>query len=370
MAVSSNSNINDRCCSVLTNQEEYDTFSLTTICSAEKAALATTGNSVRDSINHLSNFTSTHNIKPIHGIAVNGFHPDMFPSNSLRNECYQGMSDPFQRHEMHDSNSKVLEEAREERISFMINEYQQHINDQPIHDGSSLFQCPVSNSDRDSCSGSYGTTAASEEDESDFEDDTSIHCEQDGQYCRDVGICEQINQQIRFRNDFEQTFTNSNIPQIIATCGGKITAWNNIFASNIVPGLSSEVCKNLTIFNLVRADNISHLYDVLYRALHSNVKNCKNECLKGKSNEQVTNGCIGVQYEGVTLPSCIYPSSNAVSPWLASLPSKALNMTAILLDDDEKNRCIRCIFTEYKTIYTDNVGDWGAIKPDLISCIF
>jgi len=68
-----------------------------------------------------------------------------------------------------------------------------------------------------------------------------------------------------FELDYEEVFTKSNVPQVIATTAGRIVRWNDFFLK--ATGVSKAEVKKITLFSLVKADKLSNLFEIVAAAL-------------------------------------------------------------------------------------------------------
>lgn len=73
---------------------------------------------------------------------------------------------------------------------------------------------------------------------------------------------------------YEEVFNSSNVPQLIATTAGRIASCNELFFK--ATGLKPIDLKYLTIFNMVQPDRLPDLFEVVARALRSNLSMDQN----------------------------------------------------------------------------------------------
>jgi len=68
-----------------------------------------------------------------------------------------------------------------------------------------------------------------------------------------------------FELNYEEVFDKSNIPQLIASTSGKIATWNECFIK--ATGYRKSEIERMTIFSLVKPENLANFFDIVAAAL-------------------------------------------------------------------------------------------------------
>lgn len=79
-----------------------------------------------------------------------------------------------------------------------------------------------------------------------------------------------------FELNYEEVFDKSNIPQLIASTSGKIATWNECFIK--ATGYRKSEIERMTIFSLVKPENLANFFDIVAAALRPNECSEKNDC--------------------------------------------------------------------------------------------
>jgi len=169
-----------------------------------------------------------------------------------------------------------------------------------------------------------------------------------------------------FELDYEEVFTRSNVPQVIATTAGKIVRWNDFFLK--ATGVSKAEVKKITLFSLVKADKLSNLFEIVAAALKKGGMNEppqleENSASDGSTARKSRSHC---DYAGMTLPCIDFRAPKRQ----AELTQKKLNpmyITVTLMgDDDPSKRLFHCMFTDCP----GTNGALGSITPELLALHF
>jgi PAS domain-containing protein len=141
--------------------------------------------------------------------------------------------------------------------------------------------------------------------------------------------------------DYEEIFSMSNIPQLIATTSGKIVTWNQSFLK--VMGLRRSEVERMTIFSLVKPEMLSNFFEIVSHALKEETPSKSDtdsnddaetggaatedkageemlECEEGAST--VTSG--RTNYAAMTLPCVDFPATKR--RWGSDAPNRRDNL--------------------------------------------
>lgn len=89
--------------------------------------------------------------------------------------------------------------------------------------------------------------------------------------------------------DYEEIFTMSNIPQIIATTSGKIVRWNQCFLK--ATGIRRSEVERMTIFSLVKPEKLSNFFEIVSLALKEETLSTPDD--DNNNNEVESDGTTG-----------------------------------------------------------------------------
>jgi len=77
-----------------------------------------------------------------------------------------------------------------------------------------------------------------------------------------------------FELNYEEVFNKSNIPQLIASTSGKIVTWNECFCK--ATGYRKSEIERMTIFSLVKPENLAKFFEIVAAALRPDDEDSKN----------------------------------------------------------------------------------------------
>lgn len=125
-----------------------------------------------------------------------------------------------------------------------------------------------------------------------------------------------------FELNYKEVFTMSNIPQLIASTSGKIITWNQCFLK--VTGLRKSEVERMTIFSLVRPENLPNFFEIAAHALkpqeeeRSNVDSTDESTETIQDDEKTSEGenqgvrsnesSRRLDYAALTLPCIEFPA--------------------------------------------------------------
>ncbi len=116
-----------------------------------------------------------------------------------------------------------------------------------------------------------------------------------------------------FGLNYEEVFSMSNVPQLIATTSGKIVTWNKCFLK--VTGIRRSEIKRMTIFSLVRPEMLSSFFEIVAHALKPELSAISTRTTasegssieKTNSEEALASTLTRMNYAAMTLPCCEFP---------------------------------------------------------------
>jgi PAS domain S-box-containing protein len=113
--------------------------------------------------------------------------------------------------------------------------------------------------------------------------------------------------------DYEEIFSMSNIPQLIATTSGKVVAWNQCFIK--ATGMRRSEVERMTIFSLVKPDQLSKFFEIVSQVLKDNQAGEEahtNKTTDGASSQGSTSEDapkeVKPDYAAMTLPCIDFPA--------------------------------------------------------------
>jgi len=178
-----------------------------------------------------------------------------------------------------------------------------------------------------------------------------------------------------FGLDYEEVFTMSNVPQLIATTSGKIVTWNKCFLK--ATGIRRSDVERMTIFSLVRPEMLSNFFEIVAHALKpQSSKNAPSQ-LEGtvaevssdekSSKEGSFVATMRTNYAAMTLPCIDFPAMKKRREKDPSYHANQLYVTVTLMsDEDPRKRCFHCVFTNCP----GTNGALGIISSDLLASLF
>ena len=109
-----------------------------------------------------------------------------------------------------------------------------------------------------------------------------------------------------FELDYEEIFTMSNVPQLIATTAGKIVTWNQCFLR--ATGIRKSEVERMTIFSLVKPEKLSNFFEIVAHALkdetpRSNDDDTTCNTHSKHNHEDAANDDDGASSKGTEKPS-------------------------------------------------------------------
>lgn len=141
-----------------------------------------------------------------------------------------------------------------------------------------------------------------------------------------------------YRNIFE----NSNVPQVIATPGGRFGAWNRKFV-NIVSFAHHHLYSSLTVFDLVSPSALPLLHEIFLTSLFEEFPTIREET----NSETISNE----SYLALTVPCMEFTPAD----------SKYFITLSLMYDSNPTKRCFHCILS---TEPTSKVGEIFYIDQD------
>jgi len=119
-----------------------------------------------------------------------------------------------------------------------------------------------------------------------------------------------------FGVDYQEVFNLSNVPQLIAMTSGKVVAWNKSFIK--VTGIRRSEVERMTIFSLVKPDQLSKFFEMVSKVLKVNEAENEDdegdsennaECEPSQATASVVTPSEGKpRYADVTLPCIDFPA--------------------------------------------------------------
>lgn len=177
-----------------------------------------------------------------------------------------------------------------------------------------------------------------------------------------------------FGLDYEEVFTMSNVPQLIATTSGKIVTWNKCFLK--LTGIRRSEIERMTIFSLVKPEKLSNFFEIVAHALKPSLgADTKPETgttenvsePKPHSGEGSSTSSTRSNYAAMTLPCVNFPAMRKRRDTDHSHPATQVHVTVTLMsDEDPRKRCFHCVFSN--CVGTN--GTLGILTPDLLASLF
>jgi hypothetical protein len=119
-----------------------------------------------------------------------------------------------------------------------------------------------------------------------------------------------------FGLDYEEVFTMSNVPQLIATTSGKIVTWNKCFLK--LTGIRRSEIERMTIFSLVKPEMLSNFFEIVAHALKPSTSSdtkaetgsaeTTSEGPKSNNEEESSATSTRTNYAAMTLPCVNFPA--------------------------------------------------------------
>lgn len=144
---------------------------------------------------------------------------------------------------------------------------------------------------------------------------------------------------------YSDLFENSNVPQVIATPGGRFGAWNKEFL-NVCGFAPTGPYASLTIFDLVIPSALPQLHQIFMTALYEEFPT------EGRESDNGDNDNVNPNYLSLTVP-CIDFAQSELSYFIT---------LSLMYDSNPTKRCFHCILSTDPAV--DKIGAITHIEQD------
>lgn len=140
--------------------------------------------------------------------------------------------------------------------------------------------------------------------------------------------------------NYKEVFLKSRVPQLIASLNGRVVVWNSSFLR--ATGLAEEDVRNLTIFSIVRSDQLSSVYQMAARALAE-----KEGGRPGGTPASGVDTSMTEEWESITLNCIPFVDKNKKTGEQRKThnPNSLLMTVALMEDANDDQRCFHCTLT-------------------------